>query len=92
MFAGAGASLLTNPLDLVKLRLQVQRGSNVSGESHTGFKYKHMADGLSQVIRKEGPLALWNGSFARMCTHFPTVAITMAVIEATKPYMENILT
>ena len=90
MIAGAGASLLTNPLDLVKLRLQVQRGSKSAGASQQ-FEYKHMLDGLNQVIRKEGPIALWNGSFARMWTHFPTVAITMSVLEVTKPFMEKVL-
>ena len=65
MIAGAGASLITNPLDLVKLRLQVQRGST-SGKKASEFQYKHMVDGLIQVVRKEGTLALWNGSFARM--------------------------
>mmetsp|Transcript_9141 Transcript_9141/g.10341 ORF Transcript_9141/g.10341 Transcript_9141/m.10341 type:complete len:92 (+) Transcript_9141:44-319(+) len=90
MLAGAGASLLTNPLDLIKLRLQVGRGSKAAGISQE-FAYKHMVDGLFQVIKTEGPLALWNGSFARMCTHFPTVAISMGIIEATKPYMHKIL-
>mmetsp|Transcript_489 Transcript_489/g.479 ORF Transcript_489/g.479 Transcript_489/m.479 type:complete len:239 (+) Transcript_489:164-880(+) len=66
MIAGAGASLITNPLDLVKLRLQVQRGSSSSGKNVSEFVYKHMLDGLIQVVKKEGLLALWNGSFARM--------------------------
>lgn len=92
MIAGAAASLLTNPLDLVKLRLQVQRGCSANDPSAAKtFQYKHMLDGLVQIVSKEGLGALWNGSVARMCCHFPTVAISMSVIEATKPYMEKLL-
>lgn len=92
MFAGAAASLITNPLDLVKLRLQVQRGTKAAKpDVQQVFVYKHMLDGLYQVFTKEGPLALFNGSLARMCTHFPTVAISMSIIEASKPYIEKAL-
>jgi hypothetical protein len=92
MIAGAGASFITNPLDMVKLRLQVQRGTKASsGMDANPFVYKHMLDGLIQITKNEGPLALWNGSIARVWTHFPTVAIAMSVIEATKPYVEKAL-
>lgn len=92
MIAGAGASFLTNPLDLVKLRLQVQRGTRaLNPESANSFQYKHMLDGLIQIAQKEGVLALYNGSLARVCTHFPTVAIAMSVVEASKPHMEKLI-
>jgi len=92
MIAGAGASFLTNPLDLVKLRLQVQRGSKSSNSTNSNaFEYRHMMDGLVQIFKKEGVFALWNGSLARMCTHFPTVAIAMSVIEATKPMVGKLV-
>jgi len=92
MIAGAAASFLTNPLDMVKLRLQVQRGvHSVNPNAPDIFKYKHMVDGLIQIVSKEGVLALYNGSFARMCYHFPTVAIAMSVVEFMKPHVEKII-
>jgi hypothetical protein len=67
MVAGGLAGFLTNPLDLVKLRLQVQRGSKAAtGKTIGDFQYKHMVDGLTQVVSKEGYFALWNGSMARI--------------------------
>ena len=92
MIAGAAASFITNPLDIVKLRLQVQRASGKSKEGAPKlFEYKHMLDGLIQITTKEGPLALFNGSLARICYHFPTVAISMSIIEAMKPHVEKLL-
>jgi hypothetical protein len=92
MVAGALAGFLTNPLDLVKLRLQVQRGSKATnGKTLEGFQYKHMVDGLIQIVSKEGYLALWNGSMARTCTSVPTVAICMSIIEVIKPNMEKFI-
>ena len=92
MLAGAAASFLTNPLDMVKLRLQVSRGW-LASDSHSSptFKYNHLLDGLIQVVKFEGVKALFNGSLARICFHFPNVAITMSVIEASKPSMEKFL-
>lgn len=72
--AGAAAGLLTNPLDLAKLRIQVQRGrtANVQaggavarGTGATPFLYRHMFDGLAQIVQKEGVAALWKGALAR---------------------------
>lgn len=91
MIAGGGAALLTNPLDIVKLRLQVQRASSSTATSEHLFHYDHMLDGLKKIIIKEGPLALFNGSFARIWTHIPNVAISMSVLEYLKPFAEKII-
>lgn len=45
--AGAAASFLTNPLDMIKLRLQVQRAY---AEPSTEI-YRGIIDGLTKVIR-----------------------------------------
>lgn len=92
MIAGASASFLTNPLDMVKLRLQVSRGWTAN-DPHVKptFQYRHLADGLIQIVKTEGVKALFNGSLARIWFHFPNVAISMSVIETTKPMMESLL-
>jgi len=69
--AGSLAAFLTNPLDLVKLRLQVQRsghggreGRHASGGLASGggvvpgglsFGYKGVLDGIITIYRQEGP-------------------------------------
>ncbi len=85
MFAGAGASFLTNPLDIAKLRMQVQRAGKVGGGDRSTFYYKHMFDGIYKIARDEGFFALYNGTFARVLYHMPTVAISMGLIEILRP-------
>ena len=77
--------MLTNPLDMAKLRLQVQRAGKVGGGDKSGFYYKHMMHGVYRIALDEGPLALFAGSFARCLFHVPMVAISMSIVEVVKP-------
>jgi len=88
MGAGACASLLTNPLDIAKLRLQVQRAGKTPDEFRN-FYYKNMFDAMYKIARDEGALSLFNGTFARILYHVPNVAISMAVIEFSKPRVQK---
>ncbi|ETI36788.1 hypothetical protein, variant 2 [Phytophthora nicotianae CJ01A1] len=86
--AGATASFLTNPLDLIKLRLQVQRAYASEG---TPAAYRGIADGLTQVIRTEGILALYKGAGARVAFHAPSTAITMSLFESCRRVFASLL-
>uniref|UniRef100_M4BDY7 Uncharacterized protein n=1 Tax=Hyaloperonospora arabidopsidis (strain Emoy2) TaxID=559515 RepID=M4BDY7_HYAAE len=77
--AGATASFLTNPLDLIKLRLQVQRAYTTDAAPAA---YRGIVDGLTQVIRTEGVPALYKGAGARIAFHAPSTAITMSLFES----------
>ena len=81
MVAGAGASVITNPLDMAKLRLQVQRAGKSKGGDASEFYYKHMVDAIYKIGRDEGARSLFNGSFARILYHVPHVAISMGILE-----------
>ena len=85
MQAGIGAAVITNPLDLAKLRMQVQRAGKAGGGDQTSFYYKHMMHGVYRIALDEGLLALFAGSFARCLFHVPAVAISMSIIEVVKP-------
>jgi len=85
--AGSLASLITNPLDLVKLRMQVQR-ANESFRSDKAV-YKNLIQGLSLISQTEGMPGLFKGSLARVLYHSPTTAISMSILEAMKPIIRK---
>ncbi|KAG7398935.1 hypothetical protein PHYBOEH_010040 [Phytophthora boehmeriae] len=86
--AGASASFLTNPLDLIKLRLQVQRAYASEGNS---VAYRGIVEGLMQVARTEGILALYKGAGARVAFHAPSTAITMSLFESCRRVFASFL-
>lgn len=87
--ATAVASVCTNPLELMKTRLQVQRTvlAKRDGVGHgTGqhlfrYHYKGLWDGIHQVVRTEGYHALWKGTAARIGYQAPNAALTMTLFE-----------
>lgn len=83
--AGASASFWTNPLDIVKLRLQVQR----SGSAHVDIQYNHMGDGLVKLFKHEGLRGLFRGVGARMAFHAPATALTMTFFEQLKIFLAD---
>ncbi|TMW58570.1 hypothetical protein Poli38472_010129 [Pythium oligandrum] len=86
--AGAAASFLTNPLDMIKLRLQVQRAYAAEPNA---VAYTGIVDGLTKVIRSEGILALYKGAGARVAFHAPSTAITMSLFESCRRFYADIL-
>jgi len=86
--AGAVASLLTNPLDMAKLRLQVQRGAPDKGMS---FFYRHTGHAVVSMLREEGPRALLRGAGARVLFHAPSTAISLTLYEHFKNMYTKVL-
>jgi hypothetical protein len=93
--AGALASLVTSPLDMAKLRLQVQRGAragaNSAGGGELAFHYRGMADGLASIVRHEGWRGLFKGAGARVAFHAPSTALTMTLFERCKAIFQRML-
>lgn len=82
--ANAVASVVTNPLELLKTRLQVQRAVlNIDGQpqasSQFSYQYRNMRDGATHVLRTEGVRGLWRGTAARVVYACPNAALTMAL-------------
>jgi len=83
--AGACASFFTNPLDLVKLRMQVQRQRQAAAAiKSTEGQYRNMFDGLTKLWRSEGVPGMFRGVGARVAFHAPATAINMALFEEIK--------
>jgi len=75
--AGASASAMTNPLDVVKTRLQTQgeRGAR---------RYKGLVDAMRCIWYEEGARGFARGVHARMMFHAPAAAICWTTYELSK--------
>ena len=87
--AGCIASFVTNPLELAKLRLQVQRGAAGAGAGAggAGQLYRGTTHAIATIVREEGARALFRGATARMAFHVPGTAITMTLFEELRPWI-----
>jgi hypothetical protein len=57
------ATILTNPLDLSKFRMQVQRAEKAFDATTPGrFGYKNVFHGVAMIYEKEGFLSLFKGN------------------------------
>ena len=74
--AGAGASVATNPLDLIKLRLQV---GGVGGGGAPQFT--SLWGGLRAIAAAEGLRGLWRGAGARVAFHASSTAVALSCFE-----------
>jgi hypothetical protein len=84
--AGAAASFVTNPLDIAKLRLQIQRGA-----AGTAYGYASYPHALASIARQEGVRGLFRGALTRMLFHAPTTAIAMTSFETCKQMVQRVL-
>ena len=98
--AGAMASFLTSPLDMAKLRLQVQRKAESSSmssstESTTTFKsnptYRGMSDALVHSYRSGGIPGLFRGAGARVIHFVPLTTIIMTSYETCRSFINQTL-
>jgi solute carrier family 25 aspartate/glutamate transporter 12/13 len=73
-FAAIPATLVTNPADVIKTRLQVLRR-----DDHTA--YVGIRDGFVKIYQQEGPSAFYKGCLARMLRTVPQFGVTVWTYE-----------
>ncbi|OQR92717.1 Mitochondrial Carrier (MC) Family [Achlya hypogyna] len=78
--SGAGAAMLTNPLDVVTLRLMTQGTHKI---------YRGIFHCLQQSIADEGLRILWKGSATRMMSTVPSTGISFGVYETIKALLHH---
>jgi hypothetical protein len=84
-FTGSIASLVTNPMDIAKVRMQVQRaemssrGDNILEKGR--FAYRNVFHGMYRLTREEGMLALWKGCTARVLYMSAQAAINLSLLD-----------
>lgn len=96
--AGALASWMTSPLDMAKLRLQVQRGNNshaaattTTTNSVTTVSYRGMLDCLQHAYSQNGVSGLFRGAGARVLHFIPATTITMTCYETFRSSIFKVL-
>lgn len=85
--AGGLASWLTSPLDMAKLRLQIQRGNQATNANT--ITYRGMVDCLQHTYRSEGVGGLFRGAGARVLHFAPAMTITMTCFETFRDFFEE---
>ncbi|KAL3809982.1 hypothetical protein ACHAXA_007758 [Cyclostephanos tholiformis] len=91
--AGALASWLTSPLDMAKLRLQVQRGKSAAAatQGKQTVQYSSMLDCLRSAYVDGGLRGLFRGAGARVIHFAPATTITMTCYEKCRAFYADSL-
>jgi len=91
--AGALASWITSPLDMAKLRLQVQRGQRASSQvsSTEPVLYDTVWDCLVDSYRRNGMKGLFRGAGARVLHFAPATTVTITSYEVCRSFFAKSL-
>jgi hypothetical protein len=89
--AGAAASFITSPLDMAKLRLQVQRAGLHSSSTckRTTIQYRNMNDVLKVAYQQGGISGLFRGAGARVLHFVPATTVTMTSYETCRSFFQQ---
>ncbi|CAE6350522.1 unnamed protein product [Rhizoctonia solani] len=82
--AGMAEALCCQPLDTIKVRMQLSRSGRIPGTKPRGF----IATGV-QIVRRETPLALYKGLGAVLSGIIPKMAIRFTSFEAYKEFLTD---
>lgn len=73
--AGVAARTTSAPIDLLKIRFQLQASSN---------QYNSILGAVRSVIREEGPLGFWKGNMAGIWLYATYSAVQFGIYEKLK--------
>ena len=83
--SGVVASIVTNPVDVVKVRMQVQRAESKGQDpSHGRFGYRNSFQGMVKLFGNEGFFGLFRGLFARMLFGTMSAALHLPINDFVK--------
>jgi len=77
LVAGAAASVMSNPFDVAKTRLQNMKVDGATGQP----PYRGTLDCLTQTVRGEGPRALFKGLSATFTRQTPLNVVRFVMLE-----------
>ena len=77
--AGSISSIITNPLDVIKTKLQTQ---------HDGL-YKNIGDTATTIWKRNGVSGFFSGVIPRIMYYAPSTTISWCCYEGIKKYLEK---
>ncbi|KAJ8421720.1 hypothetical protein Cgig2_003528 [Carnegiea gigantea] len=92
--SGAISRTLTSPLDVIKIRFQVQLEPTTSWallhkNLHAPSKYNGMIQAVKEIFREEGLAGFWRGNAPALLMVMPYTAIQFTVLHKFKTYMSG---
>lgn len=88
--AGAIASGICNPTDLVKVRMQGSLQRRITKKDvDIPYDYKNALDAFAQILSKEGFLAMWTGVGPTMLRASVLAAVEMSVYDTLKSQLSR---
>jgi len=84
-FAGCISRLVVQPLDVIKIRLQVQVESSMMSQ-----KYSSARQAFSSIIREEGLKGLWRGTVPAQMLSIPYCAVQFATLRVVRDVCANL--
>lgn len=79
--SGLVSRLAVAPLDLIKIRIQIQ---DKHAQANAALRYKSILDSVFRIVRDEGALAFWKGNFLGSFLVLPYGAVAFPAYRATK--------
>ena len=77
------AELSTLPVDIAKVRLQLQHTENLKGAP----KYRNFAHAMVVVAREEGPIALWKGIEPALLRQISYTGLSLVLYEPIRDFI-----
>ena len=88
--AACGAEALTLPLDMAKVRLQLQQTGSAVGGAASAPKYRGLLGTVATVAREEGPAALWRGLVPALHRQVVYGGLRIGLYEPVKGYTNTL--
>lgn len=79
--AGAVSRTVVNPLDVIKIRFQIQREATLASAAKAVGKYRSVGQALVCIVREEGVPGLWRGTVPGLLLTVPYCAVQFFALE-----------
>jgi len=93
MVAGGATRLMVAPLDVLKIRFQVQVDKKVQKSERIlapHYYYRGIIDGIRQIVKSEGLIGLWRGNLLAECLWISYMGLQFMTFEICKRVYQSI--